>query len=119
MSWCNPILSKLISETIGENWITHLSELQKLAPFAHDKEFQHAWRAAKRTNKEYLAALVEKRCGVSFSADAMFDIQVKRIHEYKRQLLNVLHVIHLYDQIKRGETEGRSEERRVGKECRS
>jgi starch phosphorylase len=61
---------------------------------------------AKKANKERLAALVQKSCGVTFSTDALFDIQVKRIHEYKRQLLNVLHVIHLYDKIKRGDTEG-------------
>lgn len=106
MAWCNPTLSSLISETIGENWITHLDELQKLAAFAHDSAFQQAWRTAKRNNKKRLAALVEQRCGVTFPLDAMFDIQVKRIHEYKRQLLNVLHVIHLYDKIKRGETAG-------------
>jgi starch phosphorylase len=106
MAWCNPLLSKLITETIGDKWITRLSELQNLAPLAHDKDFQKSWHDAKFENKKRLAALVEKDCGVTFNPEAMFDIQVKRIHEYKRQLLNVLHVIHLYDQIKRGQREG-------------
>ncbi len=106
MAWCNPILSQLITETIGDKWITRLTELENLAPLAHDKDFQKSWYEAKYENKKRLAALVEKNCGVTFNPDAMFDIQVKRIHEYKRQLLNVLHVIHLYDQIKRGHTDG-------------
>ena len=106
MAWCNPVLSQLINETIGDKWITRLTELENLAPLAHDKDFQKAWHNAKYENKKRLAALVEKQCGVVFNPEAMFDIQVKRIHEYKRQLLNVLHVIHLYDQIKRGQTEG-------------
>ncbi|MCL5975505.1 MAG: glycogen/starch/alpha-glucan phosphorylase [Gammaproteobacteria bacterium] len=106
MAWCNPVLSQLITETIGDKWITRLSELQNLAPLAHDKDFQKSWHEAKLENKKRLAALVEKHCGVTFNPEAMFDIQVKRIHEYKRQLLNVLHVIHLYEQIKRGHTDG-------------
>lgn len=106
MAWCNPILSQLITETIGDKWITRLTELENLAPLAHDKDFQKSWHEAKYENKKRLAALVEKNCDVTFNPDAMFDIQVKRIHEYKRQLLNVLHVIHLYEQIKRGHTDG-------------
>ncbi|MDX1573967.1 MAG: glycogen/starch/alpha-glucan phosphorylase, partial [Methylophaga sp.] len=106
MAWCNPALSELISAKIGEDWITDLSELKKLAPLATDPAFQTQWTAAKRVNKQKLAELVKQRCGVTFNPDAMFDIQVKRIHEYKRQLLNVLHVIHLYEQIKTGQTEG-------------
>jgi starch phosphorylase len=106
LAWCNPDLSQLISDTIGDKWVTELSELKKLEPFAHDNAFQQKWHAAKRANKERLAALVKQSCNVDFNPDAMFDIQVKRIHEYKRQLLNVLHVIHLYDRIKRGDTEG-------------
>jgi starch phosphorylase len=82
-----------------------LDELKKLVPLADDKAFQRDWAACKHANKERLAAVVEDVCGVRFSPDAMFDIQVKRIHEYKRQLLNVLHVIHLYDRIKRGDTD--------------
>lgn len=109
LAWCNPDLSQLLNETIGENWITNLTELKKLAPLAHDKPFQQKWQQAKLENKKRLAALVKQSCGVEFNPEALFDIQVKRIHEYKRQLLNVLHVIHLYDRIKRGDTEGMTE----------
>lgn len=106
MAWCNPILSDLITETIGKSWITDLSQLAKLAPFAEDASFQTEWMQAKTANKQRLADLVMKRCGVKFNTEALFDIQVKRIHEYKRQLLNVLHAIHLYNRIKRGDTTG-------------
>lgn len=106
MAWCNPALSELISAKIGDGWITDLSQLKKLAPLATDPAFQTQWSAAKRINKKKLADLVKQSCGVTFNPDAMFDIQVKRIHEYKRQLLNVLHVIHLYEQIKTGQTKG-------------
>ncbi len=104
MAWSNPELSLLIDETIGEEWRTDLSKLQGLAEFADDKAFRTQWRAIKQGNKQRLAALVQRDCGVEFDIDALFDVQVKRIHEYKRQLLNVLHVIHLYDRIKRGDT---------------
>ncbi|MDX8402594.1 MAG: glycogen/starch/alpha-glucan phosphorylase, partial [Mariprofundaceae bacterium] len=106
LAWCNPALSRLITETIGDGWITDLDQLRRLAPHAEDAAFRERWAACKRENKERLAAAVERECGVRFDPDSMFDIQVKRIHEYKRQLLNVLHVIHLYDRIKRGDTEG-------------
>jgi len=105
MAWCNKPLTGLINQTIGEGWITDLQQLRQLAPYADDSDFRTRWADCKRRNKLRLARLVEKECGVSFSTDAMFDIQVKRIHEYKRQLLNVLHVIHLYDRIKRGDTD--------------
>lgn len=105
MAWCNKPMTRLISDTIGEDWITRLDELRKLAPYADDVGFRQQWADCKHQNKERLAKVVEECCGVSFSPDAMFDIQVKRIHEYKRQLLNVLHVIHLYDRIKRGDTD--------------
>ena len=104
MAWCNPGLNELISKTIGEGWITDLQQLSQLAPQAKKKAFREKWRAVKQANKQRLAALVEKDCGVQFNTEAMFDVQVKRIHEYKRQLLNLLHVIHLYDRIKRGDT---------------
>ncbi|MDX8391027.1 MAG: glycogen/starch/alpha-glucan phosphorylase [Mariprofundaceae bacterium] len=104
MAMCNKPMSALITETIGDAWVTDLPQLKKLAPYADDAAFRDKWAACKRQNKVRLAELVEAQCGVSFSPDAIFDIQVKRIHEYKRQLLNVLHVIHLYDRIKRGDT---------------
>jgi len=102
---CNPELSKLISETIGKTWVADLAQLSGLAPKVEDPEFCKRWREVKLHNKRRLAQLVESDCEVSFNLDAIFDVQVKRIHEYKRQLLNLLHVIHLYDRLKRGDTE--------------
>ncbi len=102
----NPAMSKLITDKIGSGWITDLAQLSKLAPYADDKKFCAQWRDIKRANKVRLSEMVQRDCGVTFNPDALFDIQVKRIHEYKRQLLNVLHVIHLYDRIKRGDTAG-------------
>ena len=104
MAWCNKPMSRLISETIGEGWITDLTQVKKLIPHADDAAFRQKWAACKQQNKARLSKLVEQECGVHFDVHAMFDVQVKRIHEYKRQLLNVLHVIHLYDRIKRGDT---------------
>ncbi|NNM81703.1 MAG: glycogen/starch/alpha-glucan phosphorylase [Burkholderiales bacterium] len=105
LAWCNPGLARLISSRIGEGWITDLSELRKLAPYAEDRAFRKAWREVKRGNKLRLIESVEKHCdGVKFDPDSMFDVQVKRMHEYKRQLLNILHVIHLYIRIKNGDT---------------
>ena len=106
MAWCNPELTELISKTIGDQWVTDLDQLKKLADYADKPKFQKQWHQAKLDNKQRLADLVKQSCGVKFDTDALFDIQVKRIHEYKRQLLNILHVIHLYDRIKRGDTDG-------------
>jgi starch phosphorylase len=106
LAWCNPDLAGLITEAIGDGWVRDLSQIRRLMPYADDPGFRIRWRGVKRANKERLAALVKDKCGVTFDPSAMFDVQVKRIHEYKRQLLNVLHVIHLYDRIKRGEVEG-------------
>lgn len=103
LAWANPSLGKLITEKIGDDWITDLAQLKRLAPYADDSAFRVQWNEAHQINKERLAALVKKDCGVTFDTRALFDVQVKRIHEYKRQLLNVLHVIHLYDRIKRGD----------------
>ncbi len=104
----NPALSKLITERIDHNWIANLEEIRRIGAeeFVEDPEFRRQWRAVKRQNKQRLADLVERECGVRFNIDSLFDVQVKRIHEYKRQLLNVLHVIHLYNRIKQGHTEG-------------
>lgn len=100
---CNPGLAALITETIGDGWQTDLERLSGLAAVADDPAFRERWAAVKLANKRRLAALVERECGVVFNPDALYDVQVKRIHEYKRQLLNVLHVIHLYCRIKRGD----------------
>jgi starch phosphorylase len=104
----NPGMTALISSRVGEDWIADLSHLARLKPLAAsgNEAFHAEWRAAKRANKVRLAALVEAECGVTFDPSALFDVQVKRIHEYKRQLLNVLHVIHLYNRIKHGHLEG-------------
>ena len=104
----NPGMSALISSEIGDAWVADLAHLDKLRPLANpeNKAFHDTWRAVKRANKERLVALVKLKCGVEFSPDALFDVQVKRIHEYKRQLLNVLHVIHLYNRIKHGRMDG-------------
>lgn len=103
---CNPELSKLITQHIGADWVTDLSQLEKLVPLVDDAKFRKDWRAVKQTNKQKVAALVKKSCGIDFYTDAIFDVQVKRLHEYKRQLLNVLHVIHLLQRIRRGDTAG-------------
>jgi starch phosphorylase len=100
---CNPGLASLISETIGDGWKTNLDELDGIRGQADDPDFQARWRAVKLANKQRLASDLEKKTGLEVSADMMFDVQVKRIHEYKRQLLNVLHAIHLYDRIRRGD----------------
>ncbi len=102
--YANSELTALINSRIGDSWATDLSHLKELKPFADNRELQAEWRQVKQYNKQQLAKMVRADCGVSFNCDALFDVQVKRIHEYKRQLLNVLHVIHLYDRIKRGDT---------------
>jgi len=101
---CNPGLAGILNETIGTGWDIDLDRLRNLLPFAEESAFRERWRQVKQTNKERLATLVADVCGVDFNPQALFDVQVKRIHEYKRQLLNVMHVIHLYDRIKRGDT---------------
>ncbi len=101
---CNPRLAALVSDTIGDGWQMDLARLSELAGHADDERFHKRWRKVRRHNKRALAALVERECGVVFDPEAMFDVQVKRIHEYKRQLLNLLHVVHLYCRIKRGDT---------------
>ncbi|MEM9943105.1 MAG: glycogen/starch/alpha-glucan phosphorylase, partial [Planctomycetota bacterium] len=105
LSHCNPGLRSLLNETIGSNWEADLSEISALEPYADDAEFRNRWREVKLANKKRLADYVKATTGVHFPTTSLFDVQVKRIHEYKRQLLNVLHVIHLYDLILRGQTD--------------
>ncbi|MEW8684135.1 MAG: glycogen/starch/alpha-glucan phosphorylase, partial [Candidatus Thiodiazotropha endolucinida] len=100
---CNPGLRRLLDETVGNGWISDLPALEQLVTHAENASFQRKWQQVKRENKQRLADLVKIDCNVSFDCDAMFDVQVKRIHEYKRQLLNILHVIHLYNRIKAGD----------------
>ncbi len=99
----NPVLSDLITNTIGGDWVTNLDHLRSLEDYASKKKFQNQWAGVKLHNKERLAEFIETECGVKVHPDTMFDVQVKRIHEYKRQLLNILHVIALYHRIVNGE----------------
>ncbi|MDD5388620.1 MAG: glycogen/starch/alpha-glucan phosphorylase [Gallionellaceae bacterium] len=103
MASANPEMAKLITANIGDAWIRQLDTLRELVPLAEKPEFRAQWQAVKHANKVRLAALVRHDCNVDFDPDALFDVQVKRIHEYKRQLLNILHVIHLYARLKAGE----------------
>ncbi len=100
---CNKGLAKLISERIGDTWTTELSELEKLRAFTDDAEFRESWRSVKLSNKLQLARAIEERTGLKVAPNTLFDVQVKRIHEYKRQTLNALHAVHLYDRIRRGD----------------
>ncbi|MEM9003424.1 MAG: glycogen/starch/alpha-glucan phosphorylase, partial [Cyanobacteria bacterium P01_F01_bin.86] len=97
----NPRLSQLFTEKIGENWVHNLEDLQQLEGYADDPGFRAAWRQIKRDIKQDLAARIRTRTGIAINPDSMFDIQVKRIHEYKRQHLNVLHIISLYERIRK------------------
>lgn len=93
---CNPGLSALISDAIGEKWITDLDELVRLRPLAEDAEFRRRWRGVKRANKEKLADLILHENGAGVDPNSIFDCQIKRLHEYKRQLLNLMHTVALY-----------------------
>lgn len=103
----NPLLTQLITKKIGDEWISDLSKISQLKKYAarEQTEFHAEFKAVKQANKQRLADLVKQACQVDFNCNALFDIQVKRIHEYKRQLLNALHMIHLYAQIKQGKTD--------------
>lgn len=96
---CNPRLSALITEKIGDAWPTQLDQLQGIAEFAEDPEFQERFMAVKFANKQAFAAFVKKDCGLTICPDALFDVQVKRLHEYKRQHLNLLHILTLYRRL--------------------
>ncbi|MBP1848953.1 starch phosphorylase [Rhizobium halophytocola] len=97
---CNPGLTNLLRETIGDDFLDDAAKLQQLDGYAEDTGFQQKFAAVKRANKERLAQLVASRMGVRLDPDALFDIQIKRIHEYKRQLLNIIETVALYDQIR-------------------
>ena len=100
MVLCNPKLSDLVTEHIGDGWIKDLSQLQRLEPLADDADFRARWRAIKLFNKREFAALALARTGIVTDPDSIFDVLVKRIHEYKRQHLKVLHIVSLYHAIK-------------------
>ncbi|HWP35402.1 MAG TPA: glycogen/starch/alpha-glucan phosphorylase, partial [Thermodesulfobacteriota bacterium] len=101
----NPELAALITSRIGEGWITDLEELARLEPLADDPDFQGEFLAVKRKKKGQLAALIRRTTGVAVDPLSLFDVQVKRIHEYKRQLLNALHILILYHRIKAGQVD--------------
>lgn len=101
---CNLPLRQLLDDTIGQNWISDFDELEKLAPLADDSQMQNSWREIKHTNKQRLADLIFDRTGIEVDASMLFDVQVKRMHEYKRQLLCVLHAVHVYLELLDGKS---------------
>jgi starch phosphorylase len=100
LAQANPGLADLITGAIGPGWVTRLDELKKLAPLAGDSSFREKWRAVKEANKERIVGYINDRTGVTLDPHSLFDVQVKRIHEYKRQLLNALHAVTLYNRIR-------------------
>ena len=96
----NPLLASLITSHIGDRWITHLDELKALVPLAEDAAFRTQFAAAKHANKQRLAHVIEQRLGIPVDTGSLFDVMVKRMHEYKRQLLNLLHVVTRYNRIR-------------------
>ena len=96
----NPELAEWVTNKIGDQWITDLPQIEKLAVYAEDKKAQAEFMAIKRHNKERLARYVFEHNGIKLNVDSIFDVMVKRLHEYKRQLMNILHVMYLYNQIK-------------------
>lgn len=96
MAHCNQALDKLISPVVGGDWVSNPDQLEKLMTVADEHEFQAQWASVKQTNKQALVELVERKTGVKVDASMLFDVQVKRMHEYKRQLLCALHAVHVY-----------------------
>ncbi|MBL8799474.1 MAG: glycogen/starch/alpha-glucan phosphorylase, partial [Planctomycetia bacterium] len=93
---CNPQLAELLTKTVGDGWVTNLDKLREMEPKAKDESFQQEFRQIKKANKANLARLIQDVIHLKVDPETLFDVQIKRIHEYKRQLLNVLHVIHRY-----------------------
>ncbi len=98
---CNPDLADLITETIGEGWVKDLSQMDRLLPLRDDPAFCQRWGEIKQNNKNALADFIQHKMGIQVNPQSLFDVHIKRIHEYKRQLLNVLHTIVLYTRIKK------------------
>ncbi|MCX4270305.1 MAG: glycogen/starch/alpha-glucan phosphorylase [Lachnospiraceae bacterium] len=96
----NPLLAKWVTDHIGDGWITDLKQMDKLTPLADDKQAQKEFMDIKYQNKVRLAKYIKEHNGIEVDPNSIFDVQVKRLHEYKRQLLNILHVMYLYNQIK-------------------
>ncbi len=97
---CNPELADLITKTVGEEWTTRLELLRQLLPYVKDQDFRRQWRQVKQNNKVRLARHVREELSIELNPDSLFDVQVKRIHEYKRQLLCALHAVALYNRLK-------------------
>jgi starch phosphorylase len=97
----NPGLARLITRHLGPRWVRHLEEVRRLEPLAGDADFRREWRAIKQENKRALADLIGERIGLELDPQSLFDIQVKRLHEYKRQHLNALHIVTLYNRLRR------------------
>ena len=100
----NPKLAELVSENIGESWITNLSELKKLKKLGDNKNFKKKFAEIKLDNKKILAKYIKEHNNIDVDVNSIFDVQVKRLHEYKRQLLNVLHILYLYNKLKKDKT---------------
>ncbi len=101
MALSNPDLTQLITARVGEGWLQDTGKLRQLEPLAAEPDFQRQWREVKLANKRRLAALISERTGITVAAESLFDVQVKRIHEYKRQHLAVLHILTLYLRLRR------------------
>lgn len=96
---CNPEYAKLITDTIGEGWERDLDRMQEIAPYAEDEAFRKTFMEIKHRNKQHLAEIIKTDCGVEVDPNALFDVQIKRLHEYKRQHLNLLHILYLYRRL--------------------
>jgi glycogen phosphorylase len=99
LNQANPLLAALITSRIGGDWLKDLTQLRRLIPLAEDAQFREEFAAVKRANKQRFAAEIKASLGMEIDVDSLFDVQIKRIHEYKRQLLNVLHVVTLYKRL--------------------
>ena len=96
----NPLLADWVTDKVGDKWITDLSKIKGIAKYADDREAQKEFMKIKKANKKRLAKYIKKHNGIEIDTNSIFDVQVKRLHEYKRQLLNILHVMHLYNELK-------------------
>lgn len=99
LAHCNPCLARLLDRNIGTDWRTDLAQLKQLEPLASKEEFLDTFAGVRFKNKERLARLIEKECRITVNPNALFDVQIKRLHEYKRQQMNLLHIISLYHDI--------------------
>ncbi|MDR2940371.1 MAG: glycogen/starch/alpha-glucan phosphorylase [Clostridiales bacterium] len=100
LAHCNPELAKLVDDAIGGGWITDLDKLRGVEKYANDQAFQDKFMGIKHNNKIFLSNYIKSNLGINIDPNSIFDVQVKRLHEYKRQLLNLLHIVNLYNQLK-------------------